>query len=80
MYIQMNREKLANKADKVLFATTYLTGPAFNWFEPFVRDYQEHSVDLQDDETQAIFASYTEFKKRLERTFSDIDKEQNAER
>jgi hypothetical protein len=37
-------------------------------------------VDLQDDETQAIFASYTEFKKWLERTFSDIDKEWNAER
>jgi hypothetical protein len=63
MYIQMNREKLANEADKVLFATTYLTGPAFDWFKPFVRDYQEYSVDLQDDETQAIFASYTEFKK-----------------
>lgn len=80
MYIQMNREKLANEADKVLFATTYLTGPAFDWFEPFVRDYQEHTEKLRDDETKAIFASYAEFKKRLERTFGDIDKERNAER
>jgi hypothetical protein len=39
MYIQMNKEKLTNKADKVLFTTIYLTGPAFDWFKPFVRDY-----------------------------------------
>ncbi|KAF7137057.1 hypothetical protein CNMCM5793_006908 [Aspergillus hiratsukae] len=80
MYIQMNREKLVNEADKVLFATTYLTGPAFDWFEPFVRDYQEHTEDLQDDETKAMFASYAEFKTKLEGTFGDIDKSRNAER
>jgi transposase InsO family protein len=80
MYIQMNREKLVNEADKVLFATTYLTGPAFDWFEPFVRDYQEHTEDLQDDETKDIFASYAKFKKRLEGTFGDVDKARNAER
>ncbi|KAF7139709.1 hypothetical protein CNMCM5793_007503 [Aspergillus hiratsukae] len=80
MYIQMNREKLVNEADKVLFATTYLTGPAFDWFEPFVRDYQEHTEDLQDEETKVMFASYAEFKKRLEGTFGDIDKSRNAER
>jgi transposase InsO family protein len=80
MYMQMNHEKLVNEPDKVLFVTTYLTGPAFDWFEPFVRDYQTHDLDDQDDETKAMFASYAEFKKRLEGTFGDIDKERNAER
>ena len=62
-YIQVNKEKLTNEADKVLFATTYLTGPAFNWFEPFIRDYQTNTVKKQDDNTKEIFASYAEFKK-----------------
>ncbi|KAF4222316.1 hypothetical protein CNMCM5878_005598 [Aspergillus fumigatiaffinis] len=78
MYMQMNHEKLVNEPDKVLFITTYLTGPAFDWFEPFVRDYQTHDMDNQDDKTKAMFASYAEFKKQLKGTFSDIDKEQNA--
>jgi hypothetical protein len=46
----MNHEKLVNEPDKVLFVTTYLTGPAFDWFEPFVRDYQIHDLDDQDDD------------------------------
>ncbi|KAF4225792.1 hypothetical protein CNMCM6805_005980 [Aspergillus fumigatiaffinis] len=53
---------------------------AFDWFEPFVRDYQEHEEDNQAPKTDEIFASYDAFKKRLEDTFSDIDKERNAER
>ena len=80
MYIHMNREKLITEAERVLLAATYLTRPAFNWFEPFVRDYQEHKEDNQANETDEIFASYDAFKKRLESTFGDIDKERNAER
>lgn len=52
-----------NEADKVLFATIYLMGPAFNWFELFIRDYQTNTVKKQDDNTKEIFASYAEFKK-----------------
>jgi hypothetical protein len=80
MYMQMNHKKLVNKSDKVLFITMYLTGPVFDWFEPFIRDYQTHDPDNQDDETKAMFASYAKFKKRLEGTFSNINKEQNTER
>jgi hypothetical protein len=63
-----------------LLAATYLTGPVFDWFEPFVRDYQEYEEDNRAPETDEIFASYDAFKKRLEDTFGDIDKERNAER
>ena len=34
--MQMNSEKLTQEEDKVLFTTSYLTGPAFNWFEPII--------------------------------------------
>ena len=43
LYMWVNRERLANEDDKVLFATTYLTGPAFDWFEPIVCDFQENT-------------------------------------
>jgi hypothetical protein len=79
MYIHINRERLTTEAERVLLTATYLTGPAFDWFEPFVRDYQEHKEDNQAPETNEIFASYNAFKKRLEDTFGDIDKERNAE-
>ena len=62
------------------FASTYLTGTAFNWFEPYIRDCQEKPVGEQDDDTKRIFASYARFKERLEQTFGDIDAARNAER
>jgi hypothetical protein len=45
MYIHINRERLTTEAERVLLVATYLTGPAFDWFKPFVRDYQEHEED-----------------------------------
>ena len=51
LYMQINREKLGHEADKVLFMTTYLTGPAFDWFEPIVWDYQDNATERQDDTT-----------------------------
>ena len=45
LYMQINREKLSHEADKVLFATIYFSGPAFDWFEPIVRDYQENVIE-----------------------------------
>jgi hypothetical protein len=80
MYIHINRERLTTEAERVLLTAIYLTGPAFDWFEPFIRDYQEHEEDNRAPETDEIFASYDAFKKRLEDTFGDIDKERNAER
>ena len=36
LYMHINREKLVNKEDKVLFITSYLTGAALNWFKPII--------------------------------------------
>ena len=56
---------MSHEVDKVLFTTTYLSGPAFDWFEPIVWDYQENVIEQQDDTTQEIFGSFQEFKKHL---------------
>ena len=79
LYLCLNGERITEENNKVLFASTYLTGPAFDWFEPTLQDYQENQLDQQDDNTQAIFASYVEFKKQLEETFGDIDTTHNTE-
>ena len=76
--MQINREKLSHEADKVLFTTTYLSGPAFDWFEPIVRDYQENAIEWQDNTTQEIFRSFQEFKKHLQGIFKDINTECNT--
>lgn len=80
LYMRINREKLVYEEDKVLFATSYLTGAAFDWFEPIIRDYQEYSYIEQDKETRTIFGDFQQFKKHLQGTFGDIDTERNAER
>ena len=79
LYMRINREKLVYEEDKVLFATSYLTGAAFDWFEPIIQDYQDHCYDKQDEETQEIFGSFWQFKKHLQGTFRDIDTKCNAE-
>jgi hypothetical protein len=45
MYIHMNRERLTTEVERVLLVVTYLTGPAFDWFKLFIRDYQEYEED-----------------------------------
>ena len=42
LYMHINREKLVHEEDKVLFAISYLTEAAFDWFKPIIRDYQDH--------------------------------------
>ena len=78
--MRVNRERLANEDDKVLFTTTYLTGPAFDWFEPIVHDFQENTPTRQNNVTQEIFGSFRQFKEHLQGTFRDINATQNAER
>ena len=79
LYMQINREKLSHEADKVLFVIIYLSGLAFDWFEPIVRDYQENVIKQQDNTTQEIFISFQKFKEHLQGTFRDINTECNAE-
>ena len=76
--MQINREKLSYKADKVLFVITYLSEPAFDWFESIVRDYQENTIKQQDNTTQKIFRSFQEFKKYLQEIFGDINTKCNT--
>ena len=78
LYLHINQEQVILKTNKILFMSTYLTGFAFDWFEPTLCDYQKHTCQAQDTNTQAVFESYWEFKKQLEDIFEDINSTQNT--
>ena len=39
LYLCLNGERITKENNKVLFTSTYLTGPAFDWFKPTLWDY-----------------------------------------
>ena len=65
LYMQMNREQLTWEEDKVLFATSYLTRPMFDWFEPIICNYQDYQYKRQNQDTRDIFSNFGQFKKYL---------------
>ena len=58
LYMQINREKLTQEEDKVLFTTSYLTGPTFDWFEPIICNYQDYQYKQQNQDTRDIFSDF----------------------
>lgn len=81
MQLRMSDKQNLPEADKVIYVSTYLRGHAFDWFEPFIREFQEQpDRDEWSDTTTEVFSSFANFKKRLELTFGDIDATRTAER
>jgi hypothetical protein len=81
LYIGFNLEKFKSEVDKVMWAVSFLRGSAFDWIEFFLNDYVDNpSDDDREPETLAIFGSYAEYKKRINRVFGDIDAMRSAER
>lgn len=80
LYFRFHSEKFAVDADKVLFASTYLRGPAFDWFNIYLRDFMDNDDDNQEDETKELIHNYTKFQRQMNRVFGDVDEERTAER
>ena len=80
LYIGFNIAKFETEATKVTWASTYLRGPAFDWFEPFLRDYINNVEAEREAETKDMFSSFSKFKLRITRIFGDIDEERTSER
>jgi hypothetical protein len=80
MHLDANKTKLPSQADKVIFVATHLRGQAWNWFEPYIREYYEKQSNEWSTITRNIFTSYAGFRRYLEQTFGDIDAEATAER
>ncbi|KAJ5105138.1 Retrotransposon polyprotein [Penicillium alfredii] len=80
MHLDMNRGRLVNDAAKVIFVSSYLRGQAWDWLEPYIREYYEKTPDAWSAMAQGIFSRYSSFRQLLERTFGDIDAKATAER
>ena len=79
LYFGFNTKQFPRNKLKVLFASTYLQGPAFNWFNSFLCNFLENTPKDRDNNTNKITQNYDKFKKKLVQTFEDFDEEQAAE-
>ena len=80
LFFGFNAERFPTNKHKVLFASTYLRGPAFKWFNSFLMDFLNNKPDKKDDNTIEVFQNYSNFKNKLRQVFGDFDKEHLAER
>ena len=80
LYMRFNQTTLRNDADRILFASTYLRGGAFEWLEPFLTDYVENPEDEREADAIAIFNSWEAFKERIKMVYGDVDETRTTER
>ena len=65
----------------MLFAASYLEGPAFAWFNIYLRDYLDNQADpkKQEDNTWQVIGSLKIFKTAMRKMFGILDKERDTE-
>ena len=81
LYYGFNTAQFLTDQKKVLFAASYLEGPAFTWFNIYLRDYLDNQADpkKQEDNTRQVMGSLKIFKTVMRKMFGILDKEKNVE-
>jgi len=72
-------ELFPTEHQKVLFASGYLDGAAYNWFQLLLDQYSR-AIDNTTEEIPAEFQSFQQYAKSLENTFGDLDIMRSKER
>ena len=80
LFFGFNVDRFPTNKHKVLFASTYLRGPAFKWFNSFLTDFLNNEPDKRDDDTIKVTQNYSNFKNKLRQVFGNFDKKHLAER
>ena len=80
LFFGFNVDRFPTDKHKVLFASTYLRGPAFEWFNLFLTDFLNNMPDKRDDDTIEVTQNYSNFKNKLRQVFGNFDEEHLAER
>jgi hypothetical protein len=80
-YLHLNNDKLNNDRKRLLFLTSYLRGPAYEWILPYLEDYLENpeSGD-QKATTKVIMAGPAAFFSELQTAFGYGSEKMEAER
>ena len=80
LFFGFNADRFPTDKHKVLFASTYLRGPAFEWFNSFLMDFLNNKPDKRDNDTVKVTQNYSNFKNKLRQVFGHFDKEHSVER
>ena len=73
-------ELFLTEPQKVLFASGYLDGAAYNWFQPLLDQYARTVAGDTSEGIPAQFQSFEQYAKSLESTFGDPDIVRSKER
>jgi hypothetical protein len=65
---------LGIESNKVLAVSTYLEGPAMEWFKPYVCVWFREDKSEWDNNIIEIFVDYGRFVKIITLTFGEMDK------
>ena len=79
LFFGFNVDRFPTDEHNVLFTSTYLRGPAFEWFNSFLTDFLNNEPDKRDNDTVEVTQNYSNFKNKLRQVFGDFDKEHLAE-
>ena len=80
LFFGFNVDRFPTNKHKVLFASTYLRGPALEWFNSFLTDFLNNKPDKRDDDTIEVTQNYSNFKNKLRQVFGNFNEEHLAER
>ena len=80
LFFGFNVDRFPTGEHKVLFASTYLRGPAFEWFNSFLTNFLNNEPDKRDNDKIEVTQNYSNFKNKLRQVFEDFDEEHLAER
>jgi hypothetical protein len=69
---------LGTESNKVLAASTYLEGPAMEWFKPYVCIWFREDKSEQNNNITEVFIDYRRFVKIITLTFREVDKKVSA--
>jgi hypothetical protein len=80
-YLTLNAEKLNTNRKKLLFLTSYLRGPAYEWILLHLEDFLEHTEfnDLKAT-TKVVIAGPSAFFNEMQSTFGYGNEQMEAER
>lgn len=73
-------ELFLTEPQKVLFASGYLDGAAYNWFQPLLDQYARSVGGDSQEEIPTQFQTFEQYAKSLEDTFGDPDIVRSKER
>ena len=77
IYLEVNENDFQEEVRKVLFASSFLQGEAFAWFERYVRDYLDNG-DRASRPTLEIFNDCDTFKQEMVNLFGETNEARKA--